>query len=525
MCVCVRVCVCVCVCLCVCVCVTFVTVTACSLRHQDSSQPVPVRVCGARRRRRSELAPSVVFNVHAFTVSTGRSTPPFPTLDPTTQGQDGSLRVSVRMASQFWKRLTRSSPAAAVACVVVFAIAVVGYSKWEPSPRKPLFAELDFTASSLHASQAYEGPIYATAGRQADRMGPSSPFAPLWCDPTPTPSAPGAVQRLLSEESRPTVRVHQPGVTWYLHNPLDISCRCNVRCIWTWDPSVASVETADVILNVNNANPASEFHPNRTNVLKALLCIEPYPASRLLALDYNLTVTYLMNSTVPLTYAGTDMYCGMHHHPRVNCPPSTHYKPFLEGGFVDYPKSDELVAVYLNSGCYGRRQAYMTELMKHMKVHSFGKCLNNAEVNVTLPQCTQMPGTSWAANKRCILGHFKFAMAFENTQLPDYVTEKLFMTLDVNTIPVYFGAPNVQEFVPGRKSFINADDFASPAELARFLTNLASDPKEYASYFEWRQRPLNPSYVEKWHNRLETVFCRTCEAAYKLMQARDRGAQ
>lgn len=37
------------------------------------------------------------------------------------------------------------------------------------------------------------------------------------------------------------------------------------------------------------------------------------------------------------------------------------------------------------------------------------------------------------------------------------------------SIPVYKGAPNVVEFLPGPNSAILVDEFASPEELAKYI--------------------------------------------------------
>ena len=50
-------------------------------------------------------------------------------------------------------------------------------------------------------------------------------------------------------------------------------------------------------------------------------------------------------------------------------------------------------------------------------------------------------------------------MAFENSNVPDYVTEKYWTTLVAGSVPVYYGATNVQDFAPSNSSVINVADF------------------------------------------------------------------
>ena len=42
-----------------------------------------------------------------------------------------------------------------------------------------------------------------------------------------------------------------------------------------------------------------------------------------------------------------------------------------------------------------------------------------------------------------------FALAFENALLRDYVSEKMYGALAAGAIPLYRGAPNVDEYTPG----------------------------------------------------------------------------
>lgn len=51
-------------------------------------------------------------------------------------------------------------------------------------------------------------------------------------------------------------------------------------------------------------------------------------------------------------------------------------------------------------------------------------------------------------DKAAVLARFEFALAFENTACPGYVTEKIFDAMCAGCIPIYRGAPDVQAHVP-----------------------------------------------------------------------------
>ena len=60
----------------------------------------------------------------------------------------------------------------------------------------------------------------------------------------------------------------------------------------------------------------------------------------------------------------------------------------------------------------------------------------------------------------------------------DYVTEKFFMALKLDVIPVVFGGADYTSIAP-YKSFINAMDFASPKLLAETLLAIAANRDLY----------------------------------------------
>ena len=125
----------------------------------------------------------------------------------------------------------------------------------------------------------------------------------------------------------------------------------------------------------------------------------------------------------------------------------------------------------------------LSEVMLHMEVHSYGNKLKNV-------------GHARIANHQVrfqISSHYRFVMAFENARDVDYVTEKFFEPLMYGAVPVYLGAPNIEDFAPGDHCYINASDFASAKELAEFLTSMTDE--EYERYHEWRQKPLRESFA------------------------------
>jgi hypothetical protein len=72
------------------------------------------------------------------------------------------------------------------------------------------------------------------------------------------------------------------------------------------------------------------------------------------------------------------------------------------------------------------------------------------------------------SDKLATMSGFKFALSFENCVFPGYVTEKIFDCFLAGCIPIYFGAPDIADFVPA-DTFIDLRRFQSLVELDQFL--------------------------------------------------------
>jgi hypothetical protein len=73
-----------------------------------------------------------------------------------------------------------------------------------------------------------------------------------------------------------------------------------------------------------------------------------------------------------------------------------------------------------------------------------------------------------------LLKRYKFNLCFENVRYPGYITEKIFDAMIANTIPVYFGAPDIADFVP-YEAFIDASVFSDFEELHSFMSDFTAD--------------------------------------------------
>lgn len=78
-------------------------------------------------------------------------------------------------------------------------------------------------------------------------------------------------------------------------------------------------------------------------------------------------------------------------------------------------------------------------------------------------------------NKIEVISKYKFAIAFENIAYPGYITEKITDCFAAGVIPIYLGAPDIEDFIP-KNCFIDVRDFENFDELDNYLKNI--DEKE-----------------------------------------------
>ncbi len=75
---------------------------------------------------------------------------------------------------------------------------------------------------------------------------------------------------------------------------------------------------------------------------------------------------------------------------------------------------------------------------------------------------------------------YRFVICYENTSdAPGYITEKIFDCFAAGVVPIYWGAPNVTEYIP-EECFIDRRRFGSMEQLHQFLKSMSQE--EYEGY-------------------------------------------
>lgn len=85
-------------------------------------------------------------------------------------------------------------------------------------------------------------------------------------------------------------------------------------------------------------------------------------------------------------------------------------------------------------------------------------------------------------NKLEVLSRYKFSICYENARdITGYITEKIFDSLAAGCVPIYWGAPNISDYVSAR-CFIDKRDFRNYEDLYKYLQSI--NEEEYNNYLQ-----------------------------------------
>lgn len=127
---------------------------------------------------------------------------------------------------------------------------------------------------------------------------------------------------------------------------------------------------------------------------------------------------------------------------------------------------------------------FFNELSKYKKVDSGGRYLNNIGGSVE--------------NKMDFIKGYKFVISFENSSYPGYTTEKLIEPMLVNSVPIYWGNPDVgNDF--NTSSFINIKSSADYKRAIEQIIELDGDDNKYREMFAepWFNNNQVPATMSK----------------------------
>jgi Glycosyltransferase family 10 (fucosyltransferase) C-term len=150
---------------------------------------------------------------------------------------------------------------------------------------------------------------------------------------------------------------------------------------------------------------------------------------------------------------------------------------FLNKRTLNTDKNGFCLFAVSNGGCE-QRNNFFNKLSQYKKVDSCGNVMNNMG---------QKCPSGWLSPEYYdFINNYKFMICFENKSVPNYLTEKLLNAYYSGTIPIYWGCPNVSDYV-------NMDSilYLKPEHTDNDVDNLIkeiiyldNDPEAYKKKFE-----------------------------------------
>ena len=192
-------------------------------------------------------------------------------------------------------------------------------------------------------------------------------------------------------------------------------------------------------------------------------------------------------------------------------------QPVMDALRLDIPSNRSGIAMFL-SDCNARfsrwRYEYLNELMKYVKIDSYGTCLHNSKMESTRRDVEKFNiKIDILVQKR-----YKFLIAFENSQVSEYITEKIWHAYMSQTIPIYYGPPEIYEQVPGNNTFIDVAKFPGPKQLAEYIKTVDRSRQLYRSFFDFDISKLK-MFAKSWCSETP-LSCLICNEAYQMKKSR-----
>lgn len=279
---------------------------------------------------------------------------------------------------------------------------------------------------------------------------------------------------------------------------------CDVPCMYSKDTRSTAIKLADaavVYLPTYSGHPNNLLRKHGLNVSKVLKVgltmesVHSYPRQFDYISDYDIEVSYRMTSDVPNPYFTF----------------ARGKQNLLEDPHSGW-KEREKAVVFIARNCKStdHREELLKALQKYVRVDSVSNCLHNKDWPTDI-----VPRT----DKRGLLRHYMALLAAENSVEDDYVTEKVYAGLITGAIPIYYGARNIDQFVPP-DSIIKVPypySNASIREVSRKIQHVMTSEQEYNRLTGFKRlNNYQESFLKMFNFTRIDVKCRLCQKIMSL---------
>ncbi|KAL3890059.1 hypothetical protein ACJMK2_002356 [Sinanodonta woodiana] len=297
----------------------------------------------------------------------------------------------------------------------------------------------------------------------------------------------------------------------YVKQQKACSSSCGYECQFTGDRK--ELETSDAVmfhmydtwtenwvLNTSKIVPLPKYHPPRQ--VWVMVNMEPlgnlWGNFEVLNGLLNWTMTYRADSTVFQPYGRIHKLTPMD---------KTH-------GTVNYFRNKNRTAVVRISNCkdYARRYRLVKEVNKYLDVDLLGKCYGKL--------CGYDSEDPLEEECGDVMKEYRFYLAFENSFCRDYVTEKYWLALKRDQIPIV-NWKHVDPKIVIPNSYINVYDFPDIATFGEYIKSVNDNETLYNSYFNWKNEYTYTFYnnyvdmINKTKYIPNCVSCTICRALHE----------
>ena len=137
------------------------------------------------------------------------------------------------------------------------------------------------------------------------------------------------------------------------------------------------------------------------------------------------------------------------------------------------------------------RDLFFKRLSQYKQVDSGGMHLNNIGYKVV--------------DKLSFINQYKFTIAFENSAVPGYTTEKLLDPIIMESLPIYYGDPLVH-YDFNIDSFVRVSGYDDIERAVDEIIFLDTNPDAYIEMLR-RAKFTHENTLEKWEKRLNDFLC------------------
>lgn len=155
-------------------------------------------------------------------------------------------------------------------------------------------------------------------------------------------------------------------------------------------------------------------------------------------------------------------------------------------------KNTDLLAVLVTHAC--REDSKLKEIQKLLNVDEISPC------SKSITHCT-------SADLQCIFRTYKFYFVI-GTARNDFITNMVLRAYEEDIIIVVWGGANYSKLFP-KGTYIDAEQFATPADLASYLSELAEDRNKYLEFLKRKDMFVTIPHREIQHLAL-------CNLCYRL---------